>query len=293
MTPAPDEQLDVLHLGRANVICCHRVGDVLVDPGPQSCEEALVAALAGRVPQAILLTHIHLDHAGATGALVRRWPHLVVAVHERGARHLVDPSKLVTSATRLYGDDMQRLWGEIVPVPQDRLIVLQGGERLDGWGGDGPWQVAYTPGHAQHHVSYLHEPSGTVYAGDVAGVRIGDGPIMPPTPPPDIELDLWRASLDTITAWAPRRLAITHFGTYDDPPAHLADLREALDRLGAWARDHDAAEFERRVRDWITERVGPERAAAYFQGMPPDALYPGLARYWATVGEKASAGDGD
>lgn len=282
MTAPSDEPLDVLHLGRPNVICCHRVGDVLVDPGPQSCEAALLEALGDRVPQAILLTHIHLDHAGATGALVRRWPHLVVAVHARGARHVADPSKLVASATRLYGEDMDRLWGEIVPVPEDRLIVLEGGETLDGWGDDGPWHVAYTPGHAQHHVSYLHVPSGTVYAGDVAGVRIGDGPIMPPTPPPDIDLELWRASLDTIEAWEPRRLAITHFGTYEDPPRHLADLRDALDRLGGWSRDHDAAEFERLVRAWITERVGRERAESYFQGMPPDALYPGLARYWAT-----------
>ena len=278
---AGDEQLDVLHLGRANVICCHRVGDVLIDPGPQSCEAALLDALSGRVPQAILLTHIHLDHAGATGALVRRWPHLVVAVHERGARHLADPSKLIASATRLYGDDMERLWGSIVPVPEDRLLVLSGGEQLDGWGDDGSWRVAYTPGHAQHHVSYLREDDGTVYAGDVAGVRIGDGPVMPPTPPPDIDLDLWRTSIDTIEAWAPQRLAITHFGTYDDPARHLEQLREAIDRLGGWSRGLDAAAFERDVRAWIGERVGAERAAAYFQGMPPDALYPGLARYWA------------
>ena len=281
MTATADEQIDVLHLGRRNVVCCHRVGDVLVDPGPQSCEAALVAALAGRVPQAILLTHIHLDHAGATGSLVRRWPHLVVAVHERGARHLADPARLVASATRLYGDDMQRLWGEIVPVPEDRLLVLRGGDTLEGWV-EGPWEVAYTPGHAQHHVSYRHGPGATVYAGDVAGVRIGDGPIMPPTPPPDIDLERWRSSLDVIEAWAPQRLAITHFGAFDDPAAHLAELRESLDRLGGWSRDHDAAGFERLVRAWITERVGPERAASYFQGMPPDALYPGLARYWAT-----------
>jgi len=281
---AADEQLDVLHLGRANVICCHRVGDVLIDPGPQSCEATLLAALGDRVPQAILLTHIHLDHAGATGALVRRWPHLVVAVHERGARHLADPSKLIASATRLYGDDMERLWGSIVPVPEDRLLVLSGGEQLDGWGDDGSWRVAYTPGHAQHHVSYLREDDGTVYAGDVAGVRIGDGPVMPPTPPPDIDLDLWRTSIDTIEAWAPQRLAITHFGTYDDPAAHLAQLREAIDRLGGWSRGLDAAAFERDVRAWIGERVGAERAAAYFQGMPPETLYPGLARYWARRG---------
>jgi glyoxylase-like metal-dependent hydrolase (beta-lactamase superfamily II) len=264
------------------VVCCHRVGDVLIDPGPQSCEDALVAALDGRVPRAILLTHIHLDHAGAAGALVRRWPDVVVAVHERGARHLADPAKLIASATRLYGDDMERLWGEIVPVPEDRLLVLRGGERLEGFIGDGPWEVAYTPGHAQHHVSYHHVPSRTVYAGDVAGVKVGDGPIMPPTPPPDIDLEAWSASLDAIERWEPRRLAVTHFGTHAEPARHIAELREALERVGEWSRDHDAAGFEARVRSWITERVGADAAATYFQGMPPDALYPGLARYWST-----------
>jgi glyoxylase-like metal-dependent hydrolase (beta-lactamase superfamily II) len=176
---------------------------------------------------------------------------------------------------------MERLWGEIVPVPEDRLLVLTGGERLDGWGDDGPWRVAYTPGHAQHHVSYLHETSGTVYAGDVAGVRIGDGPVMPPTPPPDIDLDLWRTSLDVIEAWNPRRLAVSHFGAHSDVAWHLAQLREALDRCGAWSREHDAAGYADLVRTWITERVGPVVAGAYFQGMPPDTLHSGLARYWA------------
>ncbi len=283
---ALEEQIDVLHLGRPNVVCCHRVGDVLIDPGPQSCEETLIAAIGERVPRAILLTHIHLDHAGVTGSLVRRWPHLVVAVHERGARHMADPSRLVASATRLYGDDMDRLWGTMEPIPEDRLIVLAGGETLPGWGDDGSWTVAYTPGHAQHHVSYLHEDTGTVYAGDVAGVRIGDGPIMPPTPPPDIDLELWRTSLDTIEAWAPARVAITHFGIFDDVSRHIAQLREALQRVGEWSRDHDAEGFEQHVRAWISERVGVEAAAAYFQGMPPDALYPGLARYW----DKRNAG---
>lgn len=282
MNVPPGEQIDVLHLGRPNVVCCHRVGDVLIDPGPQSCETTLVQALGERVPQAILLTHIHLDHAGTTGALVRRWPHLVVAVHERGARHLADPSKLIASATRLYGDEMERLWGEIVPVPEDRLLVLSGGERLGGWGGDGPWRVAYTPGHAQHHVSYLHEPSAVVYAGDTAGVRIGDGPVLPPTPPPDIDLDLWRRSLDTIEAWKPARIALTHFGAFDDVARHIAELREALDRVGAWSREHDDAWFQRHAREWITERVGAPTAGAYFQCVPPETLHPGLARYWAT-----------
>src|SRR5207247_6318302 len=137
------------HLGREHVICCFELGDVIVDPGPESCHRTLVESLQGRVPRAILLTHIHLDHAGATGALVRRWPEVEVWVHERGAPHVLDPSKLVASASRLYGDEMERLWGEVVPVPERNLRVLSGGERLDGV------RVEYTPGLAAHHVSSL------------------------------------------------------------------------------------------------------------------------------------------
>ena len=156
---------------------------------------------------------------------------------------------------------MERLWGEIVPVPEDRLIVLQGGERLDGSAAKGPGSVAYTPGHAQHHVSYLHEPSGTVYAGDVAGVRIGDGPIMPPTPPPDIELDLWRTSLDTLAAWDPR-------AARDHPLRHLrrpAGAPRAAARGARPARRLGARPRRRRIRaprarlDHRPRRRGPRR----------------------------------
>src|SRR5207249_2172225 len=164
---------------------------VIVDPGPASS----VAALDGVEPRALLLTHIHLDHAGATGVLVRRHPELVVYVHEIGAPHVADPSKLLRSAARLYGDDMERLWGEVLPVPAERLRVLRGGEVL------GRFRVAYTPGHASHHVSYLHEPTGVAFTGDVTGVRIHDGCILAPTPPPDIDLQAWRASLDVIETW--------------------------------------------------------------------------------------------
>ena len=131
--------IDVLHLGRPHVICCWEVDGVLVDPGPESSHENLVAALGGEEPRAILLTHIHLDHAAATGALVRRWPGVEVYVHERGAPHLIDPSRLLASAERLYGDQMQRLWGEIVPVPEANVTSLSGGETVHGM------RVAYTP----------------------------------------------------------------------------------------------------------------------------------------------------
>jgi glyoxylase-like metal-dependent hydrolase (beta-lactamase superfamily II) len=268
-------EIDVRHLGRERVICCFALDGVIVDPGPESSHRTLLQALVDEVPRAILLTHIHLDHAGATGALVRRWPDAEVWVHERGARHLVDPSKLVASATRLYGDDMARLWGEIVPVPQDNLRVLAGGESVDGF------RVAYTPGHASHHVSYLHEPTGTAFVGDVGGVRIDGGPIVPPTPPPDIDLEAWRASLDLVGDWSPRRLAVTHFGAFDDVQAQLEAVREGLGRWGDLARETDLEGYGERFTAHVREHTADERlAASYLQAMPPETLWPGLDRYW-------------
>jgi glyoxylase-like metal-dependent hydrolase (beta-lactamase superfamily II) len=266
-------EIDVLFQGVPRSVCCHRIGDVIVDPGPGSSVANLLDALGDWAPRAILLTHIHLDHAGATGSLVQRWPEAEVWVHERGARHMADPSKLIASATRIYGDDMDRLWGTMVPVPAERLRVLQGGETIDGW------RVAYTPGHAVHHVSYLHEESRVAYCGDVAGVRVGEGPVFPPTPPPDIDLEAWRASIDVVEAWEPQRLAVTHFGTFDDPARHLADLRTGLDHWGDVARDADAEGFEQAVVDHLSGLPEGVRAS-YLKAMPPDTLYSGLARYW-------------
>jgi glyoxylase-like metal-dependent hydrolase (beta-lactamase superfamily II) len=268
-------EIDVRHLGRERVICCFALDGVIVDPGPESSHRTLLEALGDEVPRAILLTHIHLDHAGATGALVRRWPQAEVWVHERGARHVVDPSKLVASATRLYGDDMARLWGEIVPVPQENLRVLTGGERVAGF------RVAYTPGHASHHVSYLHEATGTAFVGDVGGVRIDGGPIVPPTPPPDIDLEAWRASLDLVAGWTPRRLAVTHFGAFDDAQAQLEAVREGLTHWGDLARETDAEGYGERFAAHVREHSPDERlAASYLQAMPPETLWPGLDRYW-------------
>src|SRR4051794_37603810 len=161
------ELTDLMPLGRARAIGAWRVGDVIVDPGPASCLPALLGELEERPPRALALTHIHLDHAGAAGSLAARFEGLEIWVHERGARHMVDPSRLLASAGRLYGDRMELLWGEVLPVPAERIRVLKGGELLP----EG-LRVAYAPGHASHHVAYLHEPSGWALAGDVAGVRI-------------------------------------------------------------------------------------------------------------------------
>ena len=266
--------IDLNHLGREHVICCWEVDGVLVDPGPQSCEETLLEAIGGERPNALLLTHIHFDHAGVAGALVREWPDVEVWVHERGAPHLVDPSRLVASATRLYGDDFDRLWGEVVPIPEGNLRVLSGGEAI------GPWRVEYTPGHASHHVCYLHEPTATAFVGDVGGVRIEGGPIIPPTPPPDIDLELWHDSLRTVAAWQPDRLAITHFGSYEDVEDQVAAMHESLDRWGALALETDADSYAEAM---IAEmRQAPDSAAteAFMQAMPPATLWPGLDRYW-------------
>jgi glyoxylase-like metal-dependent hydrolase (beta-lactamase superfamily II) len=272
---SPVRDIDVRHLGNERVICSFRVDDVLVDPGPESSVEHLLEALGDDRPAKILLTHIHFDHAGATGALVRRWPDVEVWVHERGARHIVDPERLVTSATRLYGDDMKRLWGEVVPVPEANVRVLEGGERI------GPWRVEYTPGHAQHHVSYLHEDHGIAFVGDTGGVRITpETLVVPPTPPPDIDLDAWRRSVDVIEGWQATELAVTHFGRHDDVAEHLDRLREGLDRWGELARAGDEAAYTAAVREAYGATGDP---GAYEQASPAETLYPGLARYWAKL----------
>jgi glyoxylase-like metal-dependent hydrolase (beta-lactamase superfamily II) len=262
---------DLMHLGRPHVIGAWRVGEVIVDPGPASCLPALLDALDGVAPRAVALTHIHLDHAGATGSLVARFPDMEVWVHERGAPHMADPSRLLASASRLYGDAMERLWGEVLPVPAERITALSGGEVLP----EG-LRVAYTPGHASHHVSYLHEASGFAFAGDVAGVRIGSGPTLGPTPPPDIDLGAWRDSLELLAGWSPQALAITHFGSHRDVEAQLAALREYLDAAADDAARLDEAAFASAFRARVA--AAPE-AATYEQAMPPGQSYAGLRRH--------------
>jgi glyoxylase-like metal-dependent hydrolase (beta-lactamase superfamily II) len=267
--------IDVMHLGRERVIGCWQVGDVLIDPGPTSCLPTLLEALGDERPRALLLTHIHLDHAGASGSLAQRWPELEIYVHQHGARHMVDPTRLVQSARRLYGDDMDRRWGEMLPVPEQNLKVLRGGERLLG----GRFEVAYTPGHAWHHVSYLHE--GTAFVGDVGGVRITpSSPTIPPTPPPDIDVEAWHESLATVAAWEPQRLARTHFGSSEDVAEQIAELGSRLDRWAERVRTQDLEAFVAGIQAEIEPDADSELAATYRQAAPPEQLYAGLERYW-------------
>jgi glyoxylase-like metal-dependent hydrolase (beta-lactamase superfamily II) len=268
--------IDLMHLGRPRVIACWQVGDVLVDPGPASCLPELERALGDYRPSALLLTHIHLDHAGVSGALVARWPDLQVYVHERGARHLADPSRLYESARRLYGDDMERLWGEMLPVPEENLEILSGGERIRG----GSFEVAYTPGHAYHHVSYLHD--GTAYVGDVGGVRITPtGLTIPPTPPPDVDVEAWHESLALIRSWRPQRLAMTHFGASEDVEHQLDEVIARLDEWSQLARGGDRETFVGAVRDEIVRHGDVDLAANYQQAAPAEQLYAGYERYWS------------
>ena len=269
-------EIDVMHLGRAHVICAHEVDGLIVDPGPASSVDTLLDALEGE-PRALMLTHVHLDHAGAAGVLARTFPSLTVYVHERGAPHVVDPSRLVGSAERLYGDQMERLWGEVAPVPAERVQALSGGETVEGM------KVEYTPGHASHHVCYLHEESGEAFVGDVAGVRVpASTHTVAPTPPPDIDVEAWLDSLEKLAAWSPTALCLTHFGRHPDVNDQLERLRASLLRRAEKARVMEAGEFGEWSEADIRAAVDEETAEALLQATwPQEALGMGLGRYWA------------
>lgn len=276
--------IDGMHLGRDRVIAAFEVDGVVVDPGPTTCIDALLDGLGGEPPRALLLTHVHLDHAGASGVLARHFPEIEVYVHERGAPHLTDPAKLLASASKLYGDDMERLWGEVAPVPEERVRPLQGGERIAGF------RVAYAPGHASHHVAYLHEASGEAFVGDVGGVRVPPAPFtVAPTPPPDIDVEAWNASLDTVADWAPEALCLTHFGRVADPEAQIELVRESLSRNAGRARGSNEEAFVAALEQDLGHSVDAETATRLRQAAPPEQLWLGLERYWRKRGEREAA----
>jgi glyoxylase-like metal-dependent hydrolase (beta-lactamase superfamily II) len=264
----------------------------IVDPGPGSTLETLHAQLqahgltAGDI-DSILLTHIHLDHAGASGALVRQNPRLPVYVHKNGAPHMADPSKLLASARRLWPNDLQRLFGETLPVPAENLRVLEGGETLSV--GQHKLEVVYTPGHASHHVSYFDNQEGVAFAGDTAGVRIEGYPYaMPATPPPDIDLGVWETSFAAILERKPNRLFLTHFGFAENPSEHILLFRERLHRWAALAEkairtaagDADAMDaFMADTRADIAQNVPAEEVDHYIFNAGLNLSFLGLARY--------------
>ena len=267
-------------------------GVTLVDPGPTSCLPALEAGLRQRGlnlrdVRTLMITHIHLDHAGAVGTIVERVPSIRVHVHERGAPHMIDPAKLLASATRLYGDQMDALWGAFLPVPAANVTVLQGGERVATAGTT--LRVAYTPGHAKHHVSYLDETTGVAYVGDTGGIRVSGDYLIAPTPPPDIDLAAWHDSLTTIDTWQPVSLFLTHFGVVTGARAHLARFRATLNaqaeavRLSLMAGSTDEERtrvFVEQMRREVRQALPEHEARATELAAPFDQLWQGLARYW-------------
>jgi glyoxylase-like metal-dependent hydrolase (beta-lactamase superfamily II) len=271
---ATPEPIDVRHLGTEHVIGSYLLetsdGLALFDCGPASTLETLRAGLRERGVELgdvrhLLLSHIHLDHAGAAGVIVRAHPHVQVHVSPVGAPHLVDPTRLETSARRLYGEAFDSLWGELAPVPQANVHAV----------GDDVLGLACfpSPGHASHHVCYL-DVDGTLYAGDAAGVRIAPADlVLPPTPPPDVDVDAWDETIEEILRRAPQRLALVHFGVFEDVDHHLASLRgrlhqwEELVAGGATQEQFEAAAAEARLN------------ASYEQAMPLWQSYAGLKRW--------------
>ena len=263
--------LDLLHGGADRRIASYVVetedGLALHDCGPSSCVPRLRAALEERGIafadlRHLLLSHIHLDHAGAAGVLVREQPQLLVHVSAIGAPHLVDPTRLEASARRLYGDAFDALWGELAAVPEENIRIV--GESVVGL------SCFPSPGHASHHVAYLHE-DGTLFAGDAAGVRIDPGRfVFAPTPPPEVDLDAWSVTVDDLERRAPSRLALTHFGVFDDVERHLATLRSTMDE---WAE---------RVAHGMDEPTFVAAARADVRSSDPDEVdaYDGAAPYW-------------
>ena len=291
--------LDLDFQGAPGVVAAYlitgRNGHTLIETGPGSTLKALEAAVAatgarfGEVTQ-LVVTHIHLDHAGAAGTLLRRLPDARLFVHPKGAPHMIDPSKLISSATRIYGDRMETLWGAFEPCTTERVVILEDGDEITC--GSRTLRALHTPGHASHHIAY-HDPQGrTVFTGDVGGVRIpGATYVRPPTPPPDIDVAAWHTSVDRLRALKPRALDLTHFGRFEDPARHFDALLVRLDDWTAWVADQistgaSADVIAQRLHargnaDVATEVKDADLARAYELASPSRMTVDGLARYLA------------
>jgi glyoxylase-like metal-dependent hydrolase (beta-lactamase superfamily II) len=266
---------------------------VLVETGPTSCIEHLRAGLKyhGVSPEdvrQVFLTHIHLDHAGASGHLAGLLPNATFYVHEVGYPHLVDPSKLLKSAARIYGEKMEELWGEARPVPEDRLEVLEGGEELEAAGE--VLAAHYTPGHAYHHLGYLEPECGALFTGDVGGIRLpGQSYVRPPTPPPEIDVEAWVRSIERVRQLGPQSLYPTHFGRFDDTDRHLGELEQRLqdwvvfveERMdGGMERDEIAGELKAKGdAEMLAEGASPGESEHYDLAGDYPTLVDGLMRY--------------
>jgi glyoxylase-like metal-dependent hydrolase (beta-lactamase superfamily II) len=289
--------IDALHLGIPDVICialveCGPNELLLVDSGPESVFDAVVEGIRrlGFQPadvRHLLASHIHLDHTGAAWRWAKKFGTNIYA-NARGVPHLVDPSKLVGSAARIYGDKMDFLWGAAGAIPESQVIPVEHQAELRF--GSRRVRVLYTPGHAQHHNAYYLESERTVFVGDVAGVRIRGGAVIPPFPPPDIHLESWKDSLNKIRALQPASLHITHFGRIDDPLPALDALEKRVFSWADWMKQRllegkseteIVPEFERfTVQELVADGTPNEDLATYEQADPASMSVAGLSRYW-------------
>jgi len=291
--------LDLNFQGRPRAIASYliRSGDavILIESGPGSTLSSLEAGLRneGLSPldvTHVLLTHIHLDHAGAAGWLAAQAAGAEIYVHPVGAPHMLNPEKLIASATRIYGDRMESLWGEFLPVPEHQLKVPKDAEPIHI--GNAEFIPLHTPGHAEHHYAYLFED--IVFCGDVGGVRIPGYPYLRvPMPPPELHIERWRESITRLRAAKPVRIAPTHFGIYDDPEWQLDEVENGLNSAARWlegvmASDPSIEELRGAFTEWMItegERAGlsEEVMEAYELANPPGMSADGLMRYWKKV----------
>lgn len=289
------ELIDLQFLGYPLAIASYLLDDgvdaALVEVGATSTAETLLREVQARgAPlervRCLIVTHIHLDHAGALGWLLQRLPNATAYVHPVGAPHLIDPSRLMASASRLYGEMMERLWGEVAPVPQERLRIVRDGERIEVAGRT--LLAIDTPGHARHHHSYLDEATGTLFAGDVAGVRMpGTTYVRPPTPPPELDIEAWQASLAKLRDLPIQQLALTHFGMFNDVARHLNELETRLLDWGQFTRTLieqgvSDGELMQRLRDYGNTEMHQQGAdpSSYDLGAGYELIALGYARYW-------------
>jgi len=276
------ERFDVKHNGNEKVICAHRVGDVIVDPGPTNALDNWLPALGDFEPRAILLTHIHLDHAAATGELVRRFPKAEVYVHEVGAPHMVDPTRLLASAGRVYDGPLEEIFGEFAPVPAENVHTIADGEAVYGF------RALHTPGHSGHHLSFLHEETGTALTGDVAGVSFWPHQFaFVPTPPPEIDLDLWDQSIVKLQEWGPQSLSLTHFGEIPEAGPYLERFVEDLSWTREQSRAGDPVAYRAAIEARAAESLPAELHNTLWQAATAfDQVWMGLDRFWRKRAER-------
>lgn len=270
-------------------------GPVLIESGPHSSIESLRKGLAAHNCgiadlRAVLLSHIHFDHAGAAWAIAAEG--VPVYVHPKGKKHLAAPQRLYESARRIYQDKMDQLWGAMEPI--DEALLHCPDDRETVHIGDATFTAHYTPGHAVHHIAW--QLGDIIFTGDVGGVKIAHGPVQPPCPPPDIAVDDWMDSIDRLLQLKPKTLYLTHYGAVSTPEDHLLQLREELLAWADWIKPHwetnrDPKEVIPLFMDFVGQRltkagVPGTEVKVYEAANPAWMSVAGLMRYWQKRSEK-------